>query len=457
MNLRALPWIQIVLSVVIVLLCWWVYATKMEWYEDIEFSGYSNEARENPLYASSLLLDRYGYSSNHVEDSNFFNTLGEKNDGVVWLMEADVITEDRLFNDLVEWTERGGHLILGLDDPMSDRLDETLVVFDIEAYTSFDVITKSPPWMREYKKMVIDFEDDDREDELVTRSPHVEPAPKPLTGSTLLGSVVNTSDTQLTFRPEASKPQAITIQYDNKAEIFTEKRPVHGVLSNVEYWNKDSDVSTDNAYVNVQVRYGKGLVTVLGDAYMFSNRNMKNRDNGAYLLHLLNTHPSTDVSYFTGLRSTPGLISTLWEKFPALLSLLALALLGWVLYAASRLGPIRTEQAPGRTNLVTHLRARGHFWRRRGDLKPMSEPVRQAALREIKRQYANTLKPDDTELPAALIKKIAAEIGCSAPQVQRALGPNPLSARELPNAAVVLQHILHKSLPHSTKATGHSS
>jgi len=137
--------------------------------------------------------------------------------------------------------------------------------------------------------------------------------------------------------------------------------------------------------------------------------------------------------------------------------LFGLALIAWVLNTASRLGPVRTEQAPGRTNLISHLRARGHFWRRRGDLTPMSEPVRQAALREIKRLHATELKPDTSNLPTHTIEKIARDIGCSTTDVQRALSPLPLNAGELPNASFVLQHILHKSLPGSPPATEHSS
>ena len=446
MNFRNLPWIQISLTVAFVALITWVYIVKMEWYEHDVTRGYSSAARENPLLAATRLIRQYDYSAYHVQDGFYFNDLESKDNQIIWIIEADAISEEKIFDSLAEWTNNGGHLILGLDNPMSDKLEELLATFELEVYTDYDLIGQSPRWVDTFNETLEEHIDEGTEDVLTTRSPHADSA----SNYTPWFSGASHTETVFTFRPNPSQQQSITVEYSNDAEIFPLKKLVHGVP-----WPDTN--KAEQAYVNAQVRHGKGLVTVLGDAEIFTNRNLHKHDNSAYLLHLLSAHPSTELNYFTTVRNTPTLLSTLWRKFPVMLSLFGMALLGWVFHAASRLGPIRTEQAAGRTNLISHLRARGHFWRRRGDLTPMSEPVRQAALRVIRRQYGNSLKPNDTDIPVETIKKIAEDIGCPVADVQRALNPQPLRARELPNATFVLQNILHKSLPRSSKATGYSS
>jgi len=442
MKLSRVPWIPIAIILIIGLFLWWIYATKMEWYERTVDQPPSNEARKNPLLAATRLLDRYGYTSNKVQESRFFDQLESKDDGIVWLVDANVI--------------RGGHLILGLDEPMSELLDEVLLDFELEAYTDTSNIGKSPSWYFHYEAARSNYDRLKGNYERVlaeyrrisTPSPH--PHKVPPVNAWPTDTAGDKGETIRTFKPEANTSQAITVQYSNSAEIFYEKTPVQGML-----WpNADK---TTGAYVNVQIAYGEGLVTALGDTQMFKFENLNTKDNGAYLLHLLNAHPSSELNYFLNIRKTPTLTKTLWSNFPTLLLLLAVALICWVLFAASRLGPVRTEQTPGRTNLVSHLRARGHFWRRRGDLTPMSEPVRLAAIRSIRHRYTQTETPSDADIPADTIKKIAKDIGCAPSQVQRALSPHPLRARDLPDAAFVLQHILHKTLPRSSRTSEHNT
>ena len=480
MKLSRVPWIPIAIILIIGLFLWWIYATKMEWYERTVDQPPSNEARKNPLLAATRLLDRYGYTANKVQESRFFDQLESKDDGIVWLVDANVISDKDTYTALSEWTKRGGHLILGLDEPMSELLDEVLLDFELEAYTDTSNIGKSPSWYFHYEASRSNYdrlkgnyervlennghknvsnelaeglarqkaELDAEYRRISTPSPH--PHKVPPVNAWPTDTASDKGETIRTFKPEANTSQAITVQYSNSAEIFYEKTPVQGML-----WpNADK---TTGAYVNVQIAYGEGLVTALGDTQMFKFENLNTKDNGAYLLHLLNAHPSSELNYFLNIRKTPTLTKTLWSNFPTLLLLLAVALICWVLFAASRLGPVRTEQTPGRTNLVSHLRARGHFWRRRGDLTPMSEPVRLAAIRSIRHRYTQTETPSDADIPADTIKKIAKDIGCAPSQVQRALSPHPLRARDLPDAAFVLQHILHKTLPRSSRTSEHNT
>ncbi len=435
MNVRGLPWIQLIIAILLVVFGWWFYTEKLEWQDYTSQQSPSRIVRENPLLASVRLLETYDYRTQEVKDIRFFDDLDAVPNESIWLLEADSLTDAALFQDLAEWTSQGGHLILGLDDPMSERLDVFLEAFDVEAFTDIDDIGRTEQWEFEYIKWLNDLE----EDPVFTQSPHSD---KPYSRATPLSN--NRGSTLLTLKTNSTDGDAISIHYNNDAEVFT-KRPV---LQGVRWPGTKKE---HGVYVNMQIEHGEGIVTVLGDSAMFTNRGLKKHDNSSYLLQLLSSHPSKELHYFITQRTTPTLINTLWAKFPMLISLLGVALLAWVFYAAARLGPVRTETTPGKTNLVSHLRARGHFWRRRASVSPMSEPVRQAAIRSINHRYANQLGQTDS-LPDTVVREIAEDIGCSTAQVKRALSSAPLSVRELPNAAFVLQRILHPPAPKSPKA-----
>ena len=434
MNSRKLPWLEVLITLTVVSLCWWVYATQMEWRDVTTDSGPSRLARGNVLLASTRLLDKFGYSTEQVQDLNFFNDLDSYPEDIIWLYKADALVDEKSFNELEIWTASGGHLILGVSDPVPEQLNTMLERFDLRVVTDPDSLGRTEYWRVLYEA-----------NKPSTPQSGYDYTTPPHPGAVYSPQTPRFGSTRITRQAKHSDPQAITIQVLDKAEIFTQAPVIGGIRWPYAKGKPD-------AYINVQIPYEDGIVTVLGDAEMFSNTNLKTVDNSAYLLELMSAGPSKTMHYLIEERNTPGLAGTLWRLFPATVSLFSLALLAWVLNAASRLGPIRTELTQGRTNLISHLRARGHFWRRRGNMTPMTEPVRLAALREIKRQFPRMSKTLDADMPDSVVIKLSKDIGCSVKQVQRALSPEPLSVRDLPEAAFVLQYILHPTVPPSSGA-----
>ena len=429
MSSRKFPWLGSLITLTIVSLCWWVYATQMEWRDVTTDTGPSTLARENVLLASTRLLNKFAYSTEQVQDISFFNDLDSYPEDIIWIYKGDALVDEKSFNELEAWTAHGGHLILGVNDPIPERLNTMLERFNLRVVTDPDALGRTEYWrvLYEAKKPSTPESGDD-----YTTPPHP--------GAVFSSGAPGVGRTRITRRTKHTVPQAMTIQVLDKAEIFTDSPVIGGIR-----W--PSAKGKPDAYINVQIPYEEGIVTVLGDTDMFSNTNLKTVDNGAYLLEVLSVGPSKTVHYLIEERNTPGLPGTLWRLFPATVLLLALALLAWVLNAASRLGPVRTQLTHGRTNLISHLRARGHFWRRHGNLAPMTEPVRLAALREIQRQYPRLSKTLDVDMPDSLVIKLSEDIGCPVKQVQKALSPEPLSVRDLPDAAFVLQYILHPTVP----------
>ena len=431
MSRRKIPWLAILITLPAVSLCWWVYATQMEWRDVTISSGPSTLARENVLLASTRLLNKFGYSTEQVQDISFFDDLGSYPEDIIWLYRGDALVDETSFNELESWTANGGHLILGLNNPIPERLNTMLARFNLRVVTDPDLLGRTEYWRVLYEANKPSTPESGYD---YTTPPHP--------GAVYSAATPRFGSTRITRRTKHTVPQALTIQVRDKAEIFTQAPVLDGIRWPFAKGKPD-------AYINVQIPYENGIVTVLGDADMFSNTHLQTVDNSAYLLELMSVGPSKTVHYLIEERNTPGLPGTLWRLYPATVSLLALALLAWVLSAASRLGPIRTELTHGRTNLISHLRARGHFWRRRGNVAPMTEPVRLAALREVKRQYPRMSKTLDTDMPDSLVIKLSEDFGCSVKHVQKALSPEPLSARDLPDAALVLQSILHPTVPAS--------
>ena len=394
MNLQQVPWIKLLLTLLVMAALLWLYLTKMEWVERTETKSYSKAARENPLLASTLLVKSFGYPSEKMNSVLPHALNAIDTDEVIWVLQADAISEGSTLEELAQWTKNGGHLMLGILPPVTPQLKTALSNFSVSV----------------------------TDDTLAEKS-----------------SVV-------TLRPN-NAIDAITIEFFAGADISTASDYIQGIKQIAE---NDKE---ERAFVVLQKTYGKGVLTVLSDAGMFNNRRLKEYDNGALLLHLLASHPGKNINYFIEERFTPGLLETLWRNFPITVIGLCVSLAASVFYAGARLGPIREEQAPGRTNLISHLRARGHFWRRRRQLAPLTNPVKHAALRKIRQNYripSNSIEA----LPNHVIKDIAESTGASERNVKRVLSDAILSEVELPNAAILLKKILSNpssSSQHTTR------
>jgi len=437
-------WQRTFALILLLILGAWLYNNyhRIETYEKRIDYGYNAQARSNDLLASSRLLETYGYKTKRMKNIGALRDLDSMNDHTIWLLDGDVVPDSTFMDDLLVWTENGGHLIVGLSESMSEPLTDMLDSIGIEAYTdSYDIGFKED-WENLYEDRLHNAEDgyhdqaknphqNDRVDEIAEFSPFNPEKP------------THNYDTTVTFVPSPNHNEAITVRYENTAELYIDEPP----LSSLKWYGTDAE----GIYVMAQVNYGDGKVSVLGDPQLFSNAALQGADNGYFLLTLLQEHPTSEVHYLIDIRHEPGLLGTLWQRFPVMIVMFGLALLAWVIKAATRLGPVRTEVPASRANLLSHLRARGHFWRRRGNTQPLS---RQAALVALNRRFPSTLNLSAEQLPDEPLRAIANELRCSPAVVKHALSSKPLAARDLPEAGRVLQHILHHSLPRSSNSNG---
>lgn len=392
MNIQSVPWIKLLLTLLAILAIWWIYNKKMEWYETTEVKYFSKAAHRNPLLASSRLLEKFGYESKNLINVAEFTLANVSVDDVIWIMNADAVTDAKTIETLSSWVFSGGHLILGIEDPLSPSWESALQQFSIK----------------------------------------------------INSEAISETDSIVTFLPEQSD-DAITVQFEPGINLYPSGDYTQGIK------RTEIDQDGERPFAIVQVEKGSGIFTLLADATIFDNHRLKDYDNASMLIQLLTARSENNINYFTGQRYVPGLLGTLWQNFPVTIISLCIALAAWIFYAAARLGPIRQELEPGRTNLISHLRARGHFWRRRRDLSPLSDPVKQDVLRQIKKNYR--LSNTDDHLPNHVIQNISQLAGVSEQQIRRVLSDQSYSVNELPNAAILLQRILNTHLPRSQNST----
>jgi len=89
-------------------------------------------------------------TTKRISNLGEFRKLDSMDNHTIWLTDADAIAEDSTFEDLAQWTENGGHLMLGLRDPMSDSLYDFVLSLGGEAYTDIEESRFSHPWEELY-------------------------------------------------------------------------------------------------------------------------------------------------------------------------------------------------------------------------------------------------------------------------------------------------------------------
>lgn len=455
MKIRRIPWPTLLIITVVVVPIAWFFYTQTEWVDSERYNPPSREANRNPLLASTQLLEHYGYTTEEIRNPRFFNQFSDAIDKTVWIHNANTIQDENTVSALVKFVESGGHLLLGVSSRRHFYSSQTmepedfplLLALGIEAYVRFDKKRVTPPWEYQFEAS---YTDDERK---ALRTPY--PHQHPYEDADLIIDYINRGYDIRTL-PTLDNSHGVLSLKQSRLTLMDLTAP-QTVMHQLKFPQKDASSLTD--FINVQLRRGSGVISVLGDGTQFTNAELGEYDNGAYLMNLLAQHPSKSVHYLLQHRDSPGLIRTLWANFPVAFILFALALLLWVWQTAMRFGPIRTEVTASRANLLSHLRARGHFWRRRNELPALTEPVRLSAIETLYRMHSRTApvgnnliegntRPIDQfasepALPQDWVEKIASELGCSVQDVKRALHPAPLSARELPVAAAVLQHIFY--------------
>jgi len=187
------------------------------------------------------------------------------------------------------------------------------------------------------------------------------------------------------------------------------------------------DITTENASTVIDSPHliyrsvGEGYVAVYSDEELFDTDRLDEADQGYLLLWLTQTAQSKNVSIVFRPASSPGLFTVVWNKFTLAICLMGLVLVGFLRWAASRLGPIEQELPPIKNNIMAHLEARGEFWYRHKYTNKIIGNVQKAAKENILAKSGKPGTDNDPGDKSMLIKKACEQLRCSPDKAEQIL------------------------------------
>lgn len=267
---------------------------------------------------------------------------------------------------LLAWSEQGGHLVL-----VAERL------WDEDEKKSGDLLLDSLD-IRQY--LTEDFDDSQDQAREQTQA-----------------------DEEVAEEDEAvDTPPADTAEED--AQTPADATPDHSALTRLYLENEQSPAyigfdpdyhlydpqnhayawaNSGDATHLLQMQHGKGLVTVLTDAWIWQNRNIEQYDN-AWLLWYLTQDNQVTLLY----RAERDSLATLLARhFPEALAAALLLLLGGLWRAGLRQGPLQPVASRSRRQLEEHLRAGADFLLRQRGHVALLHGLQRDILRRARRRH----------------------------------------------------------------------
>ncbi|KSR38187.1 DUF4350 domain-containing protein [Pseudomonas aeruginosa] len=327
--------------------------------------GPAPEARRNPYLAAELFLRKQGVAVNRADGLETLKGLPPAGHTLLLLGSRAGMTPAQA-RRLLAWSEQGGHLVL-----VAERL------WDEDEKKSGDLLLDSLD-IRQY--LTEDF--DDSQDQAREQAQ---------------------ADEEVAEEDEAvDTPPADTAEED--AQTPADATPDHSALTRLYLENEQSPAyigfdpdyhlydpqnhayawaNSGDATHLLQMQHGKGLVTVLTDAWIWQNRNIEQYDN-AWLLWYLTQDNQVTLLY----RAERDSLATLLARhFPEALAAALLLLLGGLWRAGLRQGPLQPVASRSRRQLEEHLRAGADFLLRQRGHVALLHGLQRDILRRARRRH----------------------------------------------------------------------
>jgi len=386
-------------------------------FEEIEYDvAQSLEARTNDLLAAGFLLETEGFDFDVKNNRRVFAELDDS-DGVLWLTDSTELEDKREAEKIIAWVKAGG--ILLTSPAGSSGLDESTI----------------SGWL--FEQIGIEGLDEELDEKSVEAD---EPIHDDSTDENDVA--VQNNDIQSTFENDWETITLPDTGLENpEIKIFSDYDPYFQVVDEVP---QNTQTIIDTPFL-IHRTLGDGYVAVYSDQDLFNTDRLDDAEQGYLLLWL--TQPAQDKSVSIVFRpaSTPGLFTVLWSKYTLAICLLGLALIGFLRWAASRLGPIEQEIPPIKNNIMAHLEASGEFWYRHKYIGNILGDVQLAAQESMLARSGklSTGNVTDTNDKAALIKQACEKLQCTPEQAEHVLFGKAKTDSAILRMSCALQSLNH--------------
>ena len=350
-------------------------------YDEVVDRGPSPEAQANPYLAAEHFLRQQGLAVEHAHSLERLATLPAKGTSLLLLSERSNMTP-RQVDQLLEWTQAGGHLLLVAE-----------AIWDEETQDSSDLLLNRLQLRQAFSD---DFD-------------------------------------QPPSARKGKQPDLTRLYVDNETAPAFFSFDTDFTLIDPRHLAQFSANSAKSSHL-MQLNLGRGRVTVITDSELWKTPAIGLHDN-AWLLWYL-----TQGSGVTLLSNTDAenLLSLLLRYFPqALLALAALILLGlW--RAGVRQGPIQAPSPKARRQLQEHLNASADFLLRRSGQNSLLQALQRDILRTARRRHPG-FEQLDTAGQWQALERLTRQ---PASLISQALGPLPakrLSSADFSRQVACLQ------------------
>ncbi|RVU83997.1 DUF4350 domain-containing protein [Leucothrix sargassi] len=304
------------------------------YYERVEvkrFKPLTGEASSNPLFASRLFLKRMGIPTQSVTRLPNPDFMPSR-DSVIILTAQRHRMSDVKVDQLLDWVNQGGHLIVPTNEYWADRsfyeFDEELVQENSEAVntqTNYDRI-QSALGVHVDADEHIEFEAGESR---AIQLPH---APKPL-------------------EVQEDHYHAIILDSDNDAV-------------------KRETVTLEGRNFLIRQSFGDGFVTLISSLDFIKYNNLTDYDHAEILWYLVHRDASKlntpEQVWLVRSGDSPNLFTLIWQRFWPLVLMLTVLFIAWAMRASRRFGPLIEKQNEDRRQLMDHIEASGgYYWKQK--------------------------------------------------------------------------------------------
>ncbi|MDH1265368.1 DUF4350 domain-containing protein [Pseudomonas sp. GD03944] len=336
------------LAVLLVLGVFGAYLLSLaEPYEEEVKHGPAPEARANPYLAAEHFLRRQGLDVTRASGLDVLPTLPSKDHTLLLLGNRRDLTP-RQSARLLEWAEKGGHLVF-----VAERL------WDEDDGESGDLLLDSLG-IQQYESDELELPSEDEatdEDDAQAEANTEQAEPEPYAELT-----------QLYLENEEAPAY---INFDTRYHLYDAENRAHA-------WANSGDATH-----LLQLYHGAGLVTVLSDAWIWQTFNIAQYDN-AWLLWYLGQDSAVTLLYRA---DRDDLFSLLLRHFGEALAALGLLIVAGLWFVGMRQGPLQIPASPSRRQLQEHLRASADFLLRRSGQHSLLHSLQQDIQRRARRRH----------------------------------------------------------------------
>lgn len=355
-------------GLLLVALLWFglLAAQRLQPYEDTIDHGPSPEARANEYLAAELFLRQQKMTVKRTDGLDVLSALPSTGQTLLLFAPRHNMTP-RQSQLVLEWAARGGHLVFVAEE-----------IWDEEEGRSGDLLLDT---LGIRQTSVYEDDEDSEESSEQAEADDSEPADQEHQDEP--SGVEPDSEQQADEEVEEDRyPELTKVYLENEdAPAYAEFDTGYHLLDSEDRayaWANSGDATH-----MLQLEHGKGLVTVLTDAWLWQNDSISEYDN-AWLLWYLTQDSAVTLVYST---ERDGLLSLLLKHYPAALAALALLIGSLLWHVGMRHGPLIEPPTHARRQLEEHLRAGADFLLRRVGQQHLLSSLQRDILRRARHRH----------------------------------------------------------------------